>query len=64
MKRERVLKHLRRYGCILSREGKKHTIIWNPKAKRSAAVPRHNEIKDIVVMVICKELDIPLPGKE
>ena len=64
MKREKVLKHLRKHGCILSREGKKHTIIWNPVAKRGAAVPRHKEIKDVLVMVICKELEIPLPGKE
>ncbi|HHS50098.1 MAG TPA: addiction module toxin, HicA family [candidate division Zixibacteria bacterium] len=64
MKRNQVLKHLRRHGCVVSREGKKHTLIWNPVAQLGAALPRHNEIKDILVTIICRELDIPAPGKE
>lgn len=44
MKREGLLRHLRRYGCVLRREGKEHTLWENPQTGHSEAVPRHGEI--------------------
>ena len=44
MKREVLLRHLRRYGCILRREGKEHSLWENPRTGHAEAVPRHVEI--------------------
>ena len=30
MKRSSLLRHLRRYGCYLKREGRAHSLWWNP----------------------------------
>jgi predicted RNA binding protein YcfA (HicA-like mRNA interferase family) len=60
MKRNALLKHLKKYGCKFFREGKKHTIYWNPANRRTAAIPRHKEIVDKLAYKICKELDIPV----
>ncbi|MCD6594439.1 addiction module toxin, HicA family [bacterium] len=56
MKRIQLLKYLHSHGCKISREGKQHTIFWNSKTERGAAVPKHSEIENIIVEVICKEL--------
>jgi predicted RNA binding protein YcfA (HicA-like mRNA interferase family) len=45
MKRVDLLRHLERNGCVLLREGAKHTVYHNPKVQRTATVPRHKEIK-------------------
>jgi hypothetical protein len=44
MKREGLLRHLRRHGCVLRREGKEHTLWENPQTGHADAVPRHAEI--------------------
>jgi len=46
MKRGALLKHLRRHGCELLREGKKHSVYWNLANRRTSSVPRHTEIAD------------------
>jgi predicted RNA binding protein YcfA (HicA-like mRNA interferase family) len=61
MKRRALLKHLRKHGCEFFREGKKHSIYWNPATRRTSAVPRHTEILDVLAMKICKDLGIPRP---
>jgi len=45
MKRVDLVRHLEANGCILLREGAKHTVYRNPKMQRTATVPRHKEIK-------------------
>ncbi|MGK7397630.1 MAG: type II toxin-antitoxin system HicA family toxin [Candidatus Cyclobacteriaceae bacterium M3_2C_046] len=62
MKRNALLKHLKRNGCFLLREGKKHSIFINPANGKEAPVPRHTEIKNIIGMAVCKELEIPVIG--
>jgi len=63
MKRQAFLKHLRRYGCILKREGGSHSLWINPQNGKMEAVPRHREIPDLLAKKICKELDIPVIGQ-
>ena len=59
MKRRILLKHIKRHGCELLREGAKHSIYWNPSNRKTTSVPRHSEIVDKLAIKICKDLDIP-----
>ena len=59
MKRTKLIKHLFAYKCILKREGSNHTIFQNPETGKKSAVPKHNEIGDMLCNEICKQLDIP-----
>jgi hypothetical protein len=57
MKRNQLIKHLRKNGASLLREGSRHTIFQ--KGLRKTQIPRHNEIVDELARKICKDLDIP-----
>ncbi len=59
MKREKFLKHLRKCGCELLREGGCHSWWHHPQSNKRSAVPRHNEIDDHLAQKICKDLGIP-----
>lgn len=59
MKRQTLLKHLRRYGCYLKREGGSHSLWTNPANGKIEAIPRHTEIADRLVQKIYRCLDIP-----
>ena len=59
MKRRALLKHLAENGCEKLREGKKHTVFWDPLTRKTSTVPRHAEIDDWLARKICKDLDIP-----
>ncbi|MBI3086521.1 MAG: type II toxin-antitoxin system HicA family toxin [candidate division NC10 bacterium] len=61
MKRRVLLKHLVEHECQLVREGKKHSVYWNPTTRKTSTVPRHTEIDDWLLRKICKDLDIPNP---
>ncbi|MFQ6057510.1 MAG: type II toxin-antitoxin system HicA family toxin [Anaerolineae bacterium] len=61
MKRRALLKHLKRHGCELLREGARHSIYWNPANRRTTSVPRHREIVDKLAIKICIDLGIPKP---
>jgi mRNA interferase HicA len=63
MKREALLKHLRRYGCVLKREGGSHSLWINLQNGKMEAVPRHTEVPDLLAKKICKGLDVPVVGK-
>ncbi len=58
MKRNRLIKHLSKYGCELLREGGRHSIWRNRQTGEMTAVPRHNEIKEFMARRICKDLGI------
>lgn len=62
MKREAFLKHLRRNGCVLKREGGNHSLWTNAVTGSTQAVPRHREIEEGLVRHICKEFDIETPS--
>ena len=57
MKRNQLLKHLKKQGAFLLREGSKHSIFQKDQFK--SQIPRHNEIVDELARKICKDLGIP-----
>jgi predicted RNA binding protein YcfA (HicA-like mRNA interferase family) len=59
MKRKDLVRHLERNGCILLREGGRHSVYINPRIKKCSTVPRHSEINDFLARKICKDLEIP-----
>jgi predicted RNA binding protein YcfA (HicA-like mRNA interferase family) len=61
MSRRDLIRHLHQHGCVLDREGGRHSIYINPATNQSAAVPRHTEIDNILARKICRELGIPRP---
>jgi len=61
MKRRDLISHVTREGCVLHREGSKHSVFFNPENGHLAAVPRHREIEIGLARKICRQLDISLP---
>ncbi|PKB83326.1 MAG: addiction module toxin, HicA family [SAR202 cluster bacterium Io17-Chloro-G9] len=49
MNRASVLRHLRRNGCYLKREGRAHSLWCNPLTGAVEAVPRHTEVPNLLV---------------
>ena len=60
MKRNVLLKYLKENGCLLDREGKKHSIYMNAKTGYWTSIPRHPDVREKTVMKICKELGISI----
>jgi mRNA interferase HicA len=61
MKHRFLLDRLRRQGCVLVREGRRHTIVRNPANGAESQVPRHREVKLGTMRGICKDLGIEPP---
>jgi hypothetical protein len=61
MKQRELLRHLRRHGCFLKREGKEHELWSNPQTGHIEAVPRHQEIPNQLARKICRALAVPDP---
>ncbi|MCX6607917.1 MAG: type II toxin-antitoxin system HicA family toxin [Acidobacteria bacterium] len=61
MKLDSLLRHLRRHGCVLMREGGRHAIWGNPQTGEQQAVPRHTEIYNTLAKIICRGLSVPDP---
>jgi mRNA interferase HicA len=59
MKRDQLVRYLRKNDCVLLREGGRHSWWFNPTLNKRSAVPRHTEISDILAKKICKDLGIP-----
>jgi predicted RNA binding protein YcfA (HicA-like mRNA interferase family) len=57
MKRNQLIKHLKKHGAFLLREGSRHSIFQKDFFKTE--VPRHSEIVDELARKICKDLQIP-----
>ncbi len=62
MKRNTLLRHLRRNGCYLKREGRSHSLWCNPNTGHVEGVPRHIEIPNKLARKICRSLSIPVIG--
>jgi len=60
IKRTDLVRHLRRHGCALLRQGGRHEVWIGPVGARST-VPRHREIPLGTARAICRQLGIP-PG--
>jgi len=63
MKRNALLKHLRKHGCTLKREGSSHSLWLNPNTGEVEAVPRHSEIPNRLAHKICRGLTVPQIGR-
>jgi len=61
VKQRELLRHLRRHGCYLKRQGKEHELWCNPQTGHVEAVPRHQEIPNQLAPKICAALSIPPP---
>lgn len=61
MKRDDLIRHLQQRGCVLHREGGKHSIYINRATGKATAVPRHREINDFLARKICRDLEIVEP---
>jgi len=59
MKRKELLSYLRSQRCEFVREGGRHSWWHNPVLNKRSAIPRHNEIRDILARKVCKDLGIP-----
>jgi hypothetical protein len=62
VKRGDLLRHLRRHGCYLKREGASHSLWSNPATGAVEAIPRHTEISNILARKICRNLSVPEVG--
>ncbi len=58
MKRKELLRYLRMHGCVIVREGKKHSVFMNLLNNKVSSVPRHTEINDFLAKKICRDLGI------
>ena len=63
MKRTGLLKHLRKHGCVLKREGRGHSLWTNPQTGQTETVPRHTEVPDKLARKICRGLSVPEVGR-
>ena len=61
MKRRALLQHLTGKDCELVREGGNHSWWRNRSSNKRSAVPRHQEVNDLLVKKICKDLGIAAP---
>lgn len=62
MKRQALVKHLRKNGCYLKREGASHSLWTNPRTGHIEAIPRHTEISNLLAKKICRSLAIEEPA--
>ncbi len=56
MKRRDLLSN----GCIIERDGKKHTVVYCPATNLATTVPRHNEINSFTGKNVCRDLGIEI----
>ena len=63
MKRHDLVRHLEAQGCRLLREGGRHSVFENPAVDATTAVPRHTEINEFLARKICRDLQVPRPGR-
>ena len=61
MKRYALIEHLRLKGCVLLREGGRHSIWVNSATKAVAPIPRHSEIDNRLAAKICRQLEVAPP---
>ena len=62
MNRRALIQHIERHGCVLLREGHRHTIYVNPMSRAQSSVPRHRELDDFVLN-LTKDDHLDEPGK-
>ena len=58
MKRRDLLRLLMKQGCVMLRDGRRHSVFYNPKLNQTTTVPRHAEINEYLAKKICHDLGI------
>ena len=61
MKRRDLVRHLEAHGCRLLREGSNHAVFVNLATRAATTLPRHREVKEMLVRKLSKDLGIPVP---
>lgn len=61
MKRAKLILYLLRSGCVLLREGSKHSIYKNLFTGTQTTIPRHNTLLVNTARGICKQLGVRPP---
>ncbi len=61
MKRQELIRHLRRHGCELLREGGSHSVWVNRAVLKTSTVPRHREVNEFLARKICRDPQVPEP---
>jgi hypothetical protein len=46
MKRRDLVRHLEVHGCEILREGARHSVFVNRRARKVSSIPRHREINE------------------
>jgi mRNA interferase HicA len=64
MKRIDPIRYLEKHGCEFFREGSNHTVYVNRATQRSSSIPRHQEVNDFLARKICRDLQVPEPGRK
>ena len=64
MKRSDLIRHLRRHGCHFTGEGARHSKWFNPQTREVEYIPRHTEIHNPLAQKICRNLSIPIIGRQ
>jgi mRNA interferase HicA len=62
MKWRQLVRHILDEGCLLLREGSRHSVYHNPTNGKVSTVPRHIEVNDYLARKICRDLGISLPS--
>lgn len=62
MKRRDLIRHLEAHGCELVREGSRHSVYVNRRARKASSVPRHREINQHLARKIFRDLEVPTPA--
>ncbi len=61
MKRRDLLAHLRAHDYELLLEGDNHSWWRHKITNKRSAVPRHNDISDILAVKICRDVGVQVP---
>lgn len=61
MKRPEPIRRVEAHGCLLLREGGRHSVYFDPTNHQTSTIPRHREINDFLARKICRDLGIPEP---
>jgi mRNA interferase HicA len=61
MKRKDLIKYLKSHGCQFVREGRAHSVWYNPGNDCQTSIPRHNEVTAKTARKVCRQLAVPPP---
>lgn len=63
MKRAKFIKHLNTNNCGFLKHGAKHDKYMNHNNAKRTMIPRHSDIDSDLCVLICRQLEIPVPSE-